>query len=712
MHIRRLACIIVALLVGCSSGKDGGPTDGGGDGIARDGSADGSKDTATRLDGRLDGPGGDVRILDAPSAETKIDASKDALIVDSASERIVDASRVDTLRPEAGTPDAATERPGPDSALDLRADARPLDTARDSLPDVVADRPPDVARDLAADIRDAVVDVVRLDLFPPTLDTRADTRDATNDAPLVVTDGSVDSLDALDAACVPETATQLCQAIANTCGSMSVTDSCGQSRTVNCGTCTGGISCINNRCCVPETDQAFCQRAGCGTAADNCGTARTVTTCCDDNNACTNDLCVANQCRHVDVRACARTCGVTSACGNIDSDGDGLDDVWEANGYIDLDCDGSFDSSIDTPLPESDPGHPNVYVKWDYMVRSGSAFDHSHRPADASMQMVRDSFARHNAVLTFYAQHDAIPENAVVAPWTPGLMTTQCSGSDAVSLYALKQTHFPANLAPAYHYAVFAHLAACDSTADCAACPAVPHGGTPVFGATGLAEQPGNDIIIALGPLVDLGYDPMPATIEAGTFMHELGHNLGLRHGGGDDLNNKPNYFSVMNYAYEYGIPQTSPGPWATTTTNPATSSWRIDYSDRVTGTLHEGQLAGAVCVDDGSGGLNETAGMAGTYALDRDVTVFHAGTATLYAPSNGSSVDWDGNAAISTSGVYMDVSGDGRCDALAGFNDWAQTSPAPGMLRLTNMTLDFACLSTHWSSGAPASLLYTPAGR
>ncbi len=30
--------------------------------------------------------------------------------------------------------------------------------------------------------------------------------------------------------------------------------------------------------------------------------------------------------------------------------------------------------------------------------------------------------------------------------------------------------------------------------------------------------------------------------------MHELGHNLGLRHGGMDDLNCKPNYLSVMNY--------------------------------------------------------------------------------------------------------------------------------------------------------------------
>lgn len=32
--------------------------------------------------------------------------------------------------------------------------------------------------------------------------------------------------------------------------------------------------------------------------------------------------------------------------------------------------------------------------------------------------------------------------------------------------------------------------------------------------------------------------------------MHELGHNLGLRHGGNEEAPNKPNYLSIMNYNY------------------------------------------------------------------------------------------------------------------------------------------------------------------
>lgn len=35
-------------------------------------------------------------------------------------------------------------------------------------------------------------------------------------------------------------------------------------------------------------------------------------------------------------------------------------------------------------------------------------------------------------------------------------------------------------------------------------------------------------------------------------FVHELGHNLGLRHGGGDDIIGKPNYYGIMNYFWAF----------------------------------------------------------------------------------------------------------------------------------------------------------------
>jgi hypothetical protein len=39
---------------------------------------------------------------------------------------------------------------------------------------------------------------------------------------------------------------------------------------------------------------------------------------------------------------------------------------------------------------------------------------------------------------------------------------------------------------------------------------------------------------------------------QAGSFMHEFGHVLGLGHGGEDGENYKPNYPSIMNYAYDF----------------------------------------------------------------------------------------------------------------------------------------------------------------
>ena len=74
---------------------------------------------------------------------------------------------------------------------------------------------------------------------------------------------------------------------------------------------------------------------------------------------------------------------------------------------------------------------------------------------------------------------------------------------------------------------------------------------------SGWAEVPGNDAVISLGSFTN-GVGNIDE--QEGTIMHELGHNLGLHHGGGanppgtteDDNNCKPNYQSVMSYTYQF----------------------------------------------------------------------------------------------------------------------------------------------------------------
>jgi len=71
-------------------------------------------------------------------------------------------------------------------------------------------------------------------------------------------------------------------------------------------------------------------------------------------------------------------------------------------------------------------------------------------------------------------------------------------------------------------------------------------------GAAGAAELSGNDLILAFPPCISwvegVSYDNQ----FGNTLMHELGHNLGLRHGGSDDEHDKPNSNSLMNYRFSF----------------------------------------------------------------------------------------------------------------------------------------------------------------
>jgi len=61
-------------------------------------------------------------------------------------------------------------------------------------------------------------------------------------------------------------------------------------------------------------------------------------------------------------------------------------------------------------------------------------------------------------------------------------------------------------------------------------------------------NKPENSI---LGSIVGLRTPEETRVVFQQTFMHELGHTLGLLHGGSDGFHCKPNYQSVMNYRYQ-----------------------------------------------------------------------------------------------------------------------------------------------------------------
>jgi hypothetical protein len=96
---------------------------------------------------------------------------------------------------------------------------------------------------------------------------------------------------------------------------------------------------------------------------------------------------------------------------------------------------------------------------------------------------------------------------------------------------------------------VSAHeLALCDTTGG-----VTPHGSID-FVISLAARHPGCTNGWLRDPSGQLGPSNLPVDgtirLHAAVFLHELGHALSLGHGGGDALNHKPNYLSLMNYAF------------------------------------------------------------------------------------------------------------------------------------------------------------------
>jgi hypothetical protein len=250
--------------------------------------------------------------------------------------------------------------------------------------------------------------------------------------------------------------------------------------------------------------------------------------------------------------------------GSKDTDGDGLLDSWEKNG-IDYNNDGITD--LDLTDLGADWQHKDLFVEVDYMQ--------GHYPDPDAMTDVESAFA--NAPITnpdgipgirlHIDVDDQIPHQDVInRDFTKGFdglkdlyfgNATQRSGANSLNVLDAK------NLV--YRYCLFIHkISEWNGTQDVETYYA------------GMGEMPGNDFIIAGGSFV--GGLKTTRDDHAGGFMHELGHNLGLNHGGDvlDGINFKPNYLSVMNYAFCFSTLV----PWRP-----------LDYSRKELPTLYEGSL-------------------------------------------------------------------------------------------------------------------------
>ncbi len=187
---------------------------------------------------------------------------------------------------------------------------------------------------------------------------------------------------------------------------------------------------------------------------------------------------------------------------------------------------------------------------------------------------------------------------------------------------------------------------------------------------SGIAELPGQNFVVGFGSYIDQGV-PLPLSIEAAIFMHELGHNLGLLHGGTDAcVNWKPNYVSVMNFAYLFNGILFADTPGSNTYQLCSSDSdcgrgaaceprsdihycFKVDFSNQELPSLNE--FSPSV----GIGGLAESVGVSGRADDTNIVTYFATGPTQLFGSSFGP-IDWNNDSDWADGHVQADINNDG----------------------------------------------------
>ncbi|MBC7834931.1 MAG: hypothetical protein H7Y88_07500 [Phycisphaerales bacterium] len=216
-----------------------------------------------------------------------------------------------------------------------------------------------------------------------------------------------------------------------------------------------------------------------------------------------------------------------------DRDQDSLCDLWEVNGipYGGLDVDGELKMYL---LAGASTLRKDIYVEVDAMP--------GRSPIPAAIDAVKTAFDTSTVPavpglvggLPGIELHVDIDESTLpLRPYPNAFADFQVDKAD---FFGTASERSPADSAEilgakrlAYRYCIFA-----DSYAGTSS--------------SGLAEPGGNDCMVTLGLWTPAGGTQ---DHQAGTFMHEFGHTLGLHHGGDDTINFKPNYYSVMNYLWQ-----------------------------------------------------------------------------------------------------------------------------------------------------------------
>jgi hypothetical protein len=223
-----------------------------------------------------------------------------------------------------------------------------------------------------------------------------------------------------------------------------------------------------------------------------------------------------------------------SNAASMDSDGDSLLDEWEKNGY-DADSDGSVD--IDLAAVGAHYLRPDILVEVDTMNGLANPPIPAAGGTPGVFALAQQMFAQ-APVMNPLGQEgmNLILDTSGTVPHTPVLHfgTIIPSNGTSTDFATIRNANFTANRDDIYQYAIWGDelVGGYSGVSD------VDFGGSEV----------GDDFLISFDNF-SAGHQTLRAQVA--TFVHELGHNLGQRHGGVTHDRYNPNYWSAMTYAWQ-----------------------------------------------------------------------------------------------------------------------------------------------------------------
>lgn len=354
------------------------------------------------------------------------------------------------------------------------------------------------------------------------------------------------------------------------------------------------------------------------------------------------------------------TFGCDSACDGIPLD-------WKKYGVTIDPGGGALPQLVPLPLMKVSLDRPNVLVQLDWMEDSA----HNQQLRQAALDTVIKAFDEDPVVHRgatrpgITLRIDAGPDSTITpggdkwgsmsraqkVPWTKYLLTgNRVDGFQQANFYTLLKSNFvPTGRLPIFHYAVAADVISQDTRP------------TPVVddNTSGLTTGDQLGFMVTLGNW-NGGTNGTDGD-QTGTFMHEFGHTLGLDHSGGqgddDAVNRKPNYPSVMSYAYQ------SVGVYRG-------GKQYFDYSRDTMPDVDETQLteAGGISLGANPSGYGTT-NSCGTKDKDGNLSI-----TTTYVQAGLTPVDLDCDGRTPTGGTGFDANGDTVQGTLKGStSDWSR---------------------------------------